>query len=58
MVGIEVKASASPGAEAVRHLRWLKAQLGENFTAGIILHLGERSSSFGYGIYAPPVSAL
>ncbi len=33
VVGIEVKASASPGADAARHLRWLKGQLGDKFTA-------------------------
>ncbi len=58
VIGIEVKASASPGADAARHLRWLKGQLGEKFTAGIILHLGTRSTSFGDGIYALPLSAL
>ncbi|MGH3172030.1 MAG: ATP-binding protein, partial [Trebonia sp.] len=58
VVGIEVKATASPGTDAARHLRWLKGQLGDKFTAGIILHLGTRSSSFGDGIYALPLSAL
>ncbi|MGH3197120.1 MAG: ATP-binding protein, partial [Streptosporangiaceae bacterium] len=58
VVGIEVKGSVSPGADAARHLRWLKGQLGERFTAGIILHLGTRSTSFGDDIYALPVSAL
>ena len=58
VVGIEVKSSASPGTDAARHLRWRKGQLGEKFTAGIILHLGTRSTSFGGGIYALPLSAL
>jgi len=58
VVGIEVKASASPGADAARHLRWLKEQLGDRFTAGIVLHLGTRATSFGDGIYALPLSAL
>ena len=58
MVGIEVKASPSPGADAARHLRWLKGQLGDRFTAGIVLHLGTWSTPFGDGIYALPLSAL
>ena len=58
VVGVEVKASASPGSDTARHLRWLKGQLGDRFTAGFVLHLGTRSSSFGDGIYALPVSAL
>lgn len=58
VVGIEVKASASPGADTARHLRWLKEELGDRFTAGIVLHLGTRATSFGDGIYALPLSAL
>jgi uncharacterized protein len=58
IIGIEVKASASPGSDTARHLRWLKEKAGDRFTAGYVLHLGTRSSSFGDGIYAIPVSAL
>jgi uncharacterized protein len=58
VVGIEVKASTSPGADSARHLRWLRDRLGDRFVAGVVLHLGSRSSSFGDGIYALPVSAL
>jgi hypothetical protein len=39
-------------------LRWLRDRLGERFTAGVVLHLGQRASSFGDGIHALPVSAL
>ena len=41
-----------------KHLRWLCERLGERFTAGVVLHLGQRASSFGDGIHALPVSAL
>jgi uncharacterized protein len=58
VVGIEVKATTSPGSDAARHLYWLKERLGDRFTAGIVLHLGSRSSSFGDRIQALPVSAL
>jgi hypothetical protein len=58
VVGIEVKATTSPGADSAKHLRWLRDRLGERFTAGVILHLGQRASSFGDGILALPVSAL
>ncbi len=58
VVGIEVKATTSPGADSAKHLRWLRDRLGERFTAGVVLHLGQRASSFGDGIHAIPVSAL
>jgi len=32
--------------------------LGERFAAGVVLHLGQRASSFGDGIHALPVSSL
>lgn len=58
VAGIEVKASTSPGSDSAQHLRWLKQRLGDRFAAGIVLHMGDRSSSFGDGIYALPMSAL
>jgi predicted AAA+ superfamily ATPase len=58
VVGIEVKATTSPGTDSAKHLRWLRDRLGGRFTAGVALHLGQRASSFGHGIHALPVSAL
>jgi uncharacterized protein len=58
VVGIEVKATTSPGADTARHLRWLKEKVGGRFRAGVVLHLGSRTTSFGDGIRAIPVSAL
>jgi predicted AAA+ superfamily ATPase len=58
IVAIEVKASTSPGRDTVRHLKWLKERLGPRLTAGIVLHLGPHSGSFGDGLYALPVSTL
>jgi predicted AAA+ superfamily ATPase len=58
VVGIEVKATTSPGADTARHLRWFREKIGDRFRGGIVFHLGSRSSSFGDGIQAIPVSAL
>ncbi|MGH3275613.1 MAG: ATP-binding protein [Streptosporangiaceae bacterium] len=58
IVGIEVKASTSPGSDSARHLRWLRERLGDRFAAGIVLHLGSRPTSWGDDIYALPMSAL
>ncbi|HWE90036.1 MAG TPA: ATP-binding protein [Pseudonocardiaceae bacterium] len=58
VVAIEVKASTSPGADALRGLRWLRGQLGPKLRAGVLLHLGTESASRGDGIYTMPVSVL
>jgi uncharacterized protein len=58
VVGVEVKASASPRTADAKHLRWLKDKLGDRMTAGVILHLGDAAGSLGDSIYALPVSAL
>ena len=58
VVGIEVKATTSPGADTAKHLRWLRERLGDRFAGGVVLHLGQRSSSFGDNIHAIPVSVL
>jgi uncharacterized protein len=58
IVALEIKASTSPGRDTVRHLKWLKERLGSKLTAGIVLHLGQQSGSFGDGLYTLPVSTL
>jgi uncharacterized protein len=58
VVGIEVKASAAPTADAARGLRWLRAQLGDRFVSGVVLHTGPRSFPLGEGIWAHPIASL
>ena len=58
IVGIEVKASASPTAKDAAALRWLRDALGDQFACGIVLHLGQHTVSFGDRILALPASAL
>ena len=58
IVAIEVKASASPGDDATRHLRWLRDRLGDRFVVGIMLYLGEHTLPHGDRILAVPLSAL
>jgi ABC-type branched-subunit amino acid transport system substrate-binding protein len=58
IVAIEVKASASPGDEATRHLRWLRDRLGDRFVIGIMLYLGEHTLPHGDRVLAVPLSAL
>jgi hypothetical protein len=52
VVGIEVEATTSPGADTARHLRWFTEKIGDRFQAGMVFHLGSRPSSFGDAIQA------
>jgi predicted AAA+ superfamily ATPase len=58
IVGIEAKATASPSARDAAHLRWMRGQLGDRFAAGIVIHLGDISASFGDRVQVLPLSAL
>ncbi len=58
LVGIEVKAGASPTGRDARHLAWLRDELGERFARGVVLHTGPRLYALGEGIVAAPICAL
>jgi predicted AAA+ superfamily ATPase len=58
VVGIEIKASASPSARDARHLCWLRDELGDRFTAGVVLHTGKAAFPLGERITALPIAVL
>ncbi|MEV5414458.1 ATP-binding protein [Thermopolyspora sp. NPDC052614] len=58
LIGIEVKASATPKSEDAKHLRWLRDHLGDRFVAGYVLHLGTTNLASGEKIFITPLSAL
>ncbi|MGF1666349.1 MAG: ATP-binding protein [Acidimicrobiia bacterium] len=58
IVGIEVKASASPTARHAKHLAYLRDRLGARFKSGIVLHTGTHVTPLGDRLIAVPVSAL
>ena len=58
IVGIEIKASAAPGADSAKHLVWLRDALGDRFLAGVVLHTGPRVFPLGEKIVAAPISSL
>ncbi|MGH3841627.1 MAG: ATP-binding protein [Pseudonocardiaceae bacterium] len=58
LVAIEVKATAAPRIDSARHLIWLRDQLGERFTAGVVLHTGPRIFPLDDRIIAAPVATL
>ena len=58
VLGIEVKASVSPPADATRGLTWLRDKVGDRFVHGLVLHLGPHTLPHGDRITAAPLSLL
>lgn len=58
IIGIEVKASGAPSADAARHLAWLRDHFGESFLAGVVLHTGPATYSLGEKLTAVPICTL
>jgi predicted AAA+ superfamily ATPase len=58
LVGMEVKATASPGPADARHLTALRDRYPDRFVAGVVLHTGPRTFVLGERLLAAPISAL
>lgn len=58
VVGIEVKASAAPGADDAQHLVFLREKLGSRFLCGAVLHTGPRAFVLSERVFALPICAL
>lgn len=58
VVGIEVKASATPATGDFGGLEYFRDKLGSRFKAGVVLHLGADTLPFGDRLAAVPVSGL
>lgn len=58
VIAIEVKADGAPSADAAKHLRWLRDELGAKFEAGVVLHTGPRSFPLDDRIAAVPICSL
>jgi predicted AAA+ superfamily ATPase len=58
IVGVEVKATASPAASDFNGLRSLAEAAGERFHRGVLLCLNNEPVPFGPGLQTLPVSAL
>lgn len=58
IIGVEVKATASPGQHDAKHLEWLRDEVGDRFARGVILHTGPRQYRLGDRIDAIPICAL
>jgi len=58
VVGVEVKASATPATSDFTGLRYLRDKLGNRFKGGVVLHTGADTLPFGDRLAAVPVAGL
>ena len=58
VVAVEIKATTAPDADDARHLAWLRDELGPQFAAGAVLHVGRRKYRLSDQIDAIPICAL
>jgi uncharacterized protein len=58
VVGLEIKASSAPTAQDARHLVWLRDQLGEIFTGGVVLHTGPHVYRLADRVVAVPIACI
>lgn len=55
---LEIKATSAPTSRDARHLAWLRAELGDRFIGGAVLHTGPRAFRLGDDIAAVPIAML
>jgi predicted AAA+ superfamily ATPase len=58
VVGIEVKATATPLPQHARHLAYVRDRLGDRFRSGVVLHTGSQRLPLGDRLVAVPVASL
>jgi uncharacterized protein len=58
LVGIEVKAAATPTSADFAGLRYLREKLGKRFKGGVVLYLGSDTLPFGERLAAVPLQGL
>lgn len=58
IVGVEIKASASPTASDFKGLRLLAQSCPGKFLRGVVLHLGHDTVPFGENLHALPIAGM
>lgn len=58
VTGVEIKATGGPSPADARHLVWLRDQLGDRFTSGVVFHTGKWIYPLEERITAVPIAAL
>lgn len=58
VVGVEVKASSAVSKNDLKHLKFMRENLGDRFLRGIVLYLGAERVSFDETLQAVPLGVL
>ncbi len=58
LLGLEIKATASPDSSDAKHLRWLRERYPDRFVAGAVLHTGPDIIQLDESIFAVPICAF
>ena len=58
MVGVEVKATATPRSDDFKGLKLLAEAFPDRFVRGVVLHLGREAIPFDRGLWALPAAGL
>ena len=58
IIGIEVKVKAAVARSDARRLMWLRDEMSDRFTAGLVLHSGRDVFELDERIFAAPISTL
>lgn len=58
LLGLEIKATASPDNSDAKHLRWLRERYPQRFVAGAVLHTGPDIIQLDESIFAVPICAF
>jgi hypothetical protein len=58
VVALEIKATSAPTSADIRHLVWLRDQLGARLLGAAILHTGPRAFELGEKIVAAPLATV
>lgn len=58
VIGVDVKAGATPSAADFKGLGYLRDKLGTRFKAGVVLHAGADTLPLGDRLAAVPLSGL
>lgn len=58
IIALEVKHSTRPTVAAARQLAWLRDELAERFTHGLVVHTGKDAYPLGDRLWALPLAML
>ena len=58
VIGIEVKASATPDSTDAAGLEWMRDRLGDRFVVGVVFHTGPQAFRLAERVTALPIAAI